>query len=98
MTMYRTEVEARQFTGEHEEIVSWVNDSDGEAEYMAYTPAVRNGLGLELEGAFPACIMVEVEGCEEYVDEGDWVIKDALGKFHTCTAADFIEMYEEVGK
>lgn len=98
MTIYRTEVEARQVTSDYEEVVSWVNDGGGKAEYLPYVPTVRSELGLVLEEAFPACIAVTVAGHEEFVDGGDWVIKDALGRFHTIPQAGFAEMYEEVGK
>lgn len=98
MTTYRTEVEARQLTSDYEEIVSWVNDNGGKAEYLPYVPTRRSELGLLIDAAFPACVAVTAAGAEEFVDAGDWVIKDALSKFHTCTAAAFAEMYEEVGK
>lgn len=98
MTTYRTEVEARQYTDDHESIVDWVNSEGGKAEFLPYTPARRSATGLVIDGAFPACIAVTVAGAEEFVDEGDWVIKDALGLFHTCTQSAFTEMYEEVGK
>lgn len=99
MTMYRTEVEARQCCVDNfEEVLQWVLAEGGKAHYLPYQPAVRNDLGLVTEGAFPACLEVETESGAEYADAGDWVFKDAKNRFRTHTQTAFAEMYEEVGK
>lgn len=87
-------VEARQYWGDADAIVDWINGEGGKAKYHPYIPAVRSATGFITEGAFPACISISTLEGDMFANEGDWIIQGVAGEFYPCKPDIFTETYE----
>lgn len=92
----RREVEARQFTGNENEmldVVNWVMQQ-GYSWFDLFTPAPSRGVSIERKTGF--MLISDDNGEFMRAGRGDWVVRDPTGRVRPMSDADFNATYDQI--
>ena len=92
-------VEAVQFIGgsiNAEDLTEWVTILDGSMVYNPAVDAYESPDGTVGTPAIPEHILLDTPMGVKRVNVGDWIVRDAIGKFFSLEADVLTSKYEEV--